>query len=142
MAWSKPIDETELAYIEKSWPSMSCAEIAQKLGRSRRAIQNAVNRLGLREPHAPACACDEREDAAMEDLADEEQDELAELRFLRRTLKRSLQEAGPQSMPKISAEYREVLARISEIERGGDGSASKPGNELAGLIGFVPVRPT
>lgn len=135
MAWSKPIGEVELAYIEKEWPRLSCAEIARKLGRSTRGVENAVNRLGLRERRAPAPA---RATPADDNPAPSEPlDEAAELRVLKKMLKAAMREAGPQSMPKLSAEYREVIRRIGEVE--GD-SGGKQSSELAGIIGFVPVR--
>lgn len=141
MTWCKPLDDVELAYIEKSWPDRSCAEIAEKLGRSRRAVENAVNRLGLRASHAPATrARDAHSGRGGSRGSGEDQDELAELRELKWTLRNSMADAGPSAMPKLSAEYREVLTRISELE-GGSGASGGSAGGLAGIIGFVPVQP-
>jgi len=140
VTWHKPFSEIEVEYIERHYPKMGCADIAAKLGRSEQGVRNVVNRLGLSQPHA----CVEEAPCARPKVAagqeEESQDELAELRQLKRALKRSMREdAGPQTLPKLSAEFREVVRRISELE-GGDGGKSG-GGELAGLIGFVPVRP-
>ena len=140
MTWSKPLDDIELAYIEKAWPQRSCTEIAEKLGRSKRAVENAVNRLGLREPRARAREAHAPR-GAPDACGEEDQDELDELRELKRTLKHSMNDAGPAAMPRLSAEYREVLARISELEGGAGASGGKAGGGLAGIIGFVPVQP-
>ena len=149
MTWYTPISEIELAYIEKSWPRLSCAEIAEKLGRSKRAIEKAVNRLGLREPGAPAAedapARADAGDAGEPAQDDERQNELAELRMLKRALKRSICEAGPQSLPKLSAEFREVVKRIDEVEKEGSGDDVRGGAmaraKPESLLVSIPLRP-
>lgn len=143
MAWSKALDEKEIAYIEKSFPRLTCAEIARQLGRTTRCVQKAVNRLGLREPPAPRVRAEEERGAAAAGDGDERQDELACLRELRKSLKRLIREAGPSSAPALSKEYREVLARISELEGGDDGGS---GGALGGaspdsLLVSIPLRP-
>ena len=148
MAWGKAFTDAEIAYVEKHFPKKSCATIAAKLGRSTRGVQLLVKRLGLREPQAGAPARnhgDAPAPARYAEAAAEEgpQDELAELRSIKRVLKRTLRDdIDPRDVPKISAELREVIKRISEIEEGGgDGS----GGTLAGGAGnitiAVPLRP-
>lgn len=146
MTWSKPLSEIELAYIEKSWPRLSCAEIAEKLGRSKRGVENAVSRMGLREPRAPAGET-ARARADDEDAKDDERDELAELLMLKRAQKRQIREAGPQSLPRLSAEFRETVKRIDELRNGGKGNDGSRG-AMAGkqaqpesLVVSIPLRP-
>lgn len=151
MAWNKPFDDKEIAYVEKHYPRFSCAEIARKLGRSQRGVEKLVKRIGLDERRACACAREEPggegpvqggqecpEDGSM-------QDELGEMRELKKILKHALHEGvDPRSMPKLSAEYREVLKRISELEGEGEGDGGNvgaPGVELGSLLVSVPLRP-
>lgn len=150
MTWSKPLSEIELAYIEKSWPRLSCAEIAEKLGRSKRGVENAVSRMGLREPRAPAGeTARARADAGdpEEEGRDDGLDELTELLMLKRAQKRQIREAGPQSLPRLSAEFRETVKRIDELRNGGKGNDGSRG-AMAGkqaqpesLVVSIPLRP-
>ena len=148
MAWSKPFTEIEIAYIEKAWPKLSCAAIARKLGRSQRGVENQVNRLGLRDgaaPRADARSGGEtraREDAPPARDADEAQDELADLRELKRRLRRMIKDdIDPRAMPKLSAEYRDVMKRIDELERGGDGRSGASGQDGGNLVVSIPLQP-
>lgn len=141
MVWSKPFGAAEIEYIGNHYPQMSCAEIAEKLGRSEQGVRNVVKRIGIAQSRPRAL--EERIVIASPDIADGDggraQDELAELRELKRLLKRSMREdAGPQSLPRLAAEYRETVKRISELEGGGNGGGRQ--GDLAGLIGFVPIR--
>ena len=142
MGRQNKLTEVELSFIENSFPQLSCAEIAKKMNRTKRCVEKAVNRLGLREAGANTAPARAREDGGC-DGPDGFQDELSDLKEVRKALRRSIkQDAGPQTLPKLSAELREVLKRISEIEEGGaDGS----GGSLAGGAGnitlTVPLRP-
>ena len=143
MTWHKPFGDIEVEYIEHHYPQMGCAEIAEKLGRSEQGVRNVVNRLGLAQRRARVAGGADGAGPPEPSLDDGAQDELAELREIKRELKRSMkQDAGPQTLPKLSAELREVLRRISEIEEGGDDGS---GGSLAGGAGnitvTVPLRP-
>ena len=145
MGWSKPFTTAEIAYIENNYPVMSCASIADDLGRSERGVRNVVKRLNLTESHAransvpsapPTIACEN------EPETEEKQDELSELRAIKRVLKRALRnDAKPSDMPKISAELREVVRRISEIEEGEDGSGGSMAGGSNSIVVSVPLRP-
>lgn len=154
MSWSKPFSEAEIAFVEKYYPKMSCSTIAAKLGRSARGVQRLVKRLGLREPRAPACTRAEEdgfENPQAEALGvaggklsgeDAPQDELAELRDIKRVLKRTLRDSiDPKDMPRISAELREVIRRISELEGGEDGGSGTMGGQAGNIVVSVPLRP-
>lgn len=145
MSWSKPFDEDELTYIEASWPRLSAAEIARRLGRSPRGVNRKIRELGLREPRARASVppgagaqggaggdapggADAREGA---DAADA-QDTLTRLRELREVLRAKLVgDIDPRAIKGVSEEYRAVLAQITELE-GGDGG--EEGATLAEVI--------
>lgn len=147
MAWSKPFDEVEITYVEANYPAMTCARIATKLGRSERGVQNLVARLGLRGKGAScACAMDGPSagapDAGTPEVDGGPQDELEELREIKQVLKHALRhDADPRDIPKLSAELREVIKRISDLEGGEDG----PGGAMAGgagnIVVSVPLRP-
>lgn len=151
MAWSKPFTDVEIAYVEKNYPKKSCATIAAKLGRSKRGVENLVKRLGLREPRAPAPArAEEGGVGAVRGTAPDiagpggegPQDELAELRDIKRVLKRTLRDdIDPKDMPRLSAELREVIRRISEIEEGEDGGSGTMGGQAGSIVVSVPLRP-
>lgn len=151
MAWGKPFTDAEIAYVEMNFPKKSCASIAAKLGRSTRGVEVLVKRLGLREPRPPAPArssedapAHARDAVVAAEPAGEEpaQDELAELREIKRVLKRTLKDdIDPKDMPKLSAELREVIRRISELEGGGDGGGGALGGGPGSIVVSVPLRP-
>lgn len=155
MGWSKPFDEVETEYIENHYPTLSCATIAAKLGRSERGVRNAVKRLGLAEPRPPAPARSNEDARACAGDApvggdpgggcggcEPSQDELAELREIKRVLKRALRsEIDPKDMPKLSAELREVIRRISELEGDGDGGSGALAGTPGSLVVSIPLRP-
>lgn len=133
------LTEVELGFIEHSFPRLSCAEIAKKLGRTTRCVEKAVRRLGLRSEGANIARPRDEDQVSCEGA----QDELAELREIKRTLKRALREdALAKDMPKLSAELREVIKRISEIEEGdGDGSSGSLAGCAGNITVTVPLRP-
>ena len=151
MAWSKPFDDKEIAYVEKHYPQLSCATMAAKLGRSERGVRNLVRRLGLAERRAGAPARRNEDapahargapDRAEAAGGDGPQDELAELREIKRVLKRTLRDdIDPKDMPRLSAELREVIRRISEIEEGEDGGSGTLGGQAGSVVVSVPLRP-
>ena len=148
MAWNKPFSDMEIAYVEKVFPKKSCATIAAKLGRSERGVRDLVKRLGLREPCAAPRACDGTPSGGAADgppdapPGEGPQDELAELREIKRVLKRTLKDdIDPKDMPRISAELREVIRRISEIEEGEDGGCGPVAGQAGNIVVSVPLRP-
>lgn len=115
MAWSKAMTEAELAYIEKYFNKMSATQIAKKLGRSRRGVETRIKQLQANKEAASRARARTRE--MPEDL-NAPQDELRELRLARSVLRTQLQECkDPRVLPKISMEFREVLQRISDLEK-------------------------
>lgn len=152
MGWSKPFDEIEIAYIKESWPRLSSEEIGRKLGRSKRGVNKVISRLGLRERCVPTRAPEEDARATegappaapppMPAPGEAEQDELAELREIKRVLKRTLRDdISPKDMPKLSAELREVIRRISELEGGADGDGGTMAGGAGSIVFSVPLRP-
>ena len=143
MGWAKPFDDKEIAFVKEKYPRMSAAEIAEKLGRSRRGVENLVKRLGLTASCAPArvrVVPLPNKPAGRASSEADGQDELSDLRELRSILKHSLSDAGSKELPKLSAEYREVLARISELERKGKGSGSAKGGADGSIKAFSGLR--
>ena len=140
MVFSKPFGEVEIEYIGNHYPQMNCREIAEKLGRSEQGVRNVVNRLGLTQSCARAKQAPDAGRTEPASGGDSAQDELAELRELKRILKRSMREdAGPQSLPRLSAEFRETVKRISELEGGEDADGEFPA--AGGSVLVVPLRP-
>lgn len=147
MAWSKPFDDVEAEYVRNHYPKMGCAALAAKLGRSERGVRNLVKRLGLAEPCAPAGARSKHDARASVTPALEEdcerQDELAELREMKKVLKHTMHDdIDPRALPKVTAELREVIRRISELEEGGsDGGSGALAGSSGSLVVSVPLRP-
>lgn len=136
MAWSKPFDADELAYIEAAYPQVGAEEIARRLGRSRRGVENKIKQLGLTARRAPA-----REDPAPLPADPAPDGRLSDLLELKAILRATLAgDIAPKDIAKVSAEYRAVLAEIEQLE-GGDGGNSALGDQgIDGLIGLVSLR--
>lgn len=149
MAWSKPFDDVEVEYVRNHYPKMGCAALAAKLGRSDRGVRNLVKRLGLTEPCAPAGArssydaCAPAREQPAGDVASERQDELSELREMKKVLKHTMHDdIDPRALPKVTAELREVIRRISELEEGdADGGSGALAGSSGSLVVSVPLRP-
>ena len=135
------LTEIELTFIEHSFPRLTCAEIAKKLGRTTRCVEKAVVRLGLRDRGANIAPTPRARDGGPSE--DGPQDELAELRAMKRVLKRALRdEATCKDMPKLSAELREIVKRISELEEDdGSGSGGTVDRGAGNITVTVPLRP-
>ena len=139
MGWSKPFTEDELAFIEASYPQLGSAEIARRLGRSRRGVDNKVRQLGLAERRARAREAAEVPPLPRRDPTRSEQDTLADLYELKGILRSALvADIDPRNIPKISAEYRQVLSEIDAIENGGEEQDDASG--IDGLIGTIELR--
>ena len=54
MTWHKPFSDSEVEYIERHYPHMSCSEMGEKLGRSEQGVRNVVKKLGLPQRRARA----------------------------------------------------------------------------------------
>lgn len=144
VTWSKPFTEVEEAYVRERWGQLTAIEIAEKLGRSRRGVENLAKRLGLAAPRArvnagvpqdslPAVM--RREERGREP---EEPDKLEDLRWLRRQLRRQLADAGPQTAPKLAREYRETLDAIERAEvDDGDGGYDEGQEESQGVLAGI-----
>lgn len=141
MGWVKPFSDVEIAFIESQWRSLGTAETASRLGRSKRGVENIVNRLGLRAPcaSAPASApAPARADRGVIENEGQEADELEELIALKHVLKTTIRScADPRAIPKLSAELRATVARIEELESGEERSGGLDGE----LLGLVQLRP-
>lgn len=135
MVWSKPFSDIEIAYIEKEWQQLGTAEIASRLKRSKRGVENIVKKLGLRESCAPVCA---RVNTSVDDEPDgkDELDELIELKRLQKIMLRTC--TSSQHFPKLSAEYRETLKQIEELKNGNEGGRLDGGGELLGIVSLRP----
>ena len=136
MAWSKPFTADELAYIEATYPQVGAEEVARRLGRSRRGVENKIKQLGLTARRARA-----REDPApsqAEPAADGRLGDLLELKgILRSTLSGDI---APKDIAKVSAEYRAVLSEIEQLEGGDGGNSALDDQGIDGLIGLVSLR--
>ena len=150
MTWHKPFNDVEIEYVKNHYPQMGCAAIAKKLGRSERGVRDLVKRLDLAAPHARANAGDDSDGCFPDaiaptrppDCAGEKQDELKELREIKRVLKRTLRDdIDPRAMPKLSAELREVIARIAYLEGDGDDPDGPVASAAGNLVVSVPLRP-
>ena len=144
MAWSKPFTEVETLFVTQRWGQLSAAEIAEKLGRSRRGVENLAKRLGLSAPCARAIGADAEADAQPppESLSAEaetqgEPGELEDLRWLRRQLKRQLADAGPQSAPRLASEFRETIAAIRRAEADDDGYGNEEQEEGQSVLASI-----
>ncbi len=141
MVFSKPYNDAEKEYIRAHYAQMGCAAVAAKLGRSERGVRNAAKEFGLTASCAPGRAPVEDARAGEAPVDEETQDELAELREIKRVLKRTLRgDVSPKDMPKLSAELREVIKRISDLEGGADGGGGAVDSESS-IVVSVPLRP-
>lgn len=131
MSWSKPFTEDEITFVRESFGQLSPAEMAQRLGRSKRGVNNLISRLGLRasqkaEEPAPAPP---RQAASGSQL-----DALLELRDI---LRLALLDAGPQSIPKVAREYRETLDEIERLRDGGESGPGRGEDAFDALLGAI-----
>ena len=136
MGWSKPFTADELSYIEATYSQLGAAEVARRLGRSRRGVENRVKQLGLEAPRARDRAAAPRAPAR---AGGDRHDALVELRDL---LRANLvgDRVASKDIAKISAEYRAVLADIDALEDGDGGSGAVDVGGIDGIIGVVPLR--
>ena len=111
MAWAQPYTEDEINYIRAQLGAMTPAEIAEKLGRSKRGINNKIKELGI-EPKQQ-----EAQSAPPQGGGDQTLEDLLELRAL---IRAQMLEAGPQALAKLSGEYRAVLEAIDRRRPGGE----------------------
>ena len=137
MAWSKPFSAEETEFIRESFPQLSPATIAQRLGRSTRGVEKKVAELGLRESRARASfAPDPPPDRG---AGAGQRGRLADLVELRGVLRNALlADIDPRALPKIAAEYRATIDEIARIE--GDGEDGVDGCDIGELLSVVPIQ--
>lgn len=132
MAWSDPFTKKELRYIEEHYSQMTAAEIAEKLGRSRSGIKKKIREMGLTKSASCARVVSPEAIESAEDDGNEN-DRLSALTTLSNILRNAIAEANPSQLPKLSAEYREVLAEIDALNGGGGGDSVSELLDLAQL---------
>ena len=133
MAWGKPFSVDELTFIEESFPQLSSATIAERLGRSERGVNRKIAELGLRDSHARASVPPQEASGA------EQHGRLADLVELRGVLRNALlADIDPRALPKIAAEYRATIDEIARIE--GDGEDGADGCDIGELLNVVPIQ--
>ena len=143
MAFSKPFTQRERDYVRDRWPDESAEEIASDLRRSVRGVYKLINDMHLRESPEPpmqegAGRRPRREPGG--GCAAPGGDDASRLAALRDLLWADLLQAGPKDAPRLSEEYRNVLAAIATQEgRGsGDGGDRDGGDgDLSDILDFV-----
>ena len=131
MAWSKPFTADEIAAIEGMYPQLGAAEIAEKLGRSRRGVENVIKRIEKAAPHTRAsCRPDEADGGALDKLRD-----------TAGVLRAAMADAGPRDIAKLAHEYREYVLEIDRLERAEDGE-ERDGEGFDQLLGVISLRAT
>lgn len=120
MAFSKPFSDEEIEYIKLKYGVLSSAEIAEKLDRSQRGVNNKIKELGLSDARLASCA--RVKGASIEPPGIEECGRLGALVELRDMIRAEVILAEGQTKAKLSQEYREILAEIDALENpvGGD----------------------
>lgn len=130
MSWSKAMSEAEIDFIRNSYKSMSAKKIAKKLNRSERVVYNYVKKFRDEEKSGAPRA------RVVQDS--QEFDALGDLMSLRDVLRRAMLTCEERNLPKITAEYREVIKSIEEL----NGGAGDDDDELSRLICSIDVRTT
>lgn len=117
MTFAKPFTQRELEYVRANWKTKTVKEMASELHRSPSSVYKKINDMHLREapPGGPDAAADSK---GPRKLIPSEAGSLEDLRSL---LWRSLQEAEPRDVPRLSKEYRDTVAAI-EGRGSGDGA--------------------
>lgn len=113
----------EREFIKSVYPGMGPAEIARKLGRSKSGVCKLIKQMkGDGEIAAPK-STKRSTDGPPEGFGDSDgpQDTIGRLRSLRSLLERSMRDADPGKVARISAEYRAVIDDIARIEGQGAG---------------------
>lgn len=128
MSWSKAMSEAEIDFIRNSYKSMSAKKIAKKLNRSERVVYNYVKKFRDEEKSGAPRARVVQES--------QEFDALGDLMSLRDVLRRAMLTCEERNLPKITAEYREVIKSIEEL----NGGAGDDDDELSRLICSIDVR--
>ena len=130
MAWARPFSDEEKEEIKKLKDQLTPQEIADRLGRSRRGVENVIKKL----EESASCArawCAPAEGSGRGALAD--------LKALAARLEAAMNEAGPQSLPRLAREYRETVMQIEALE-GGDAEHGKQGDP-GELVATIALRP-
>ena len=131
MSWSKPFTEDEVTFVRESFGQLSPTEMAQRLGRSKRGVNNLISRLGLRASRQAAVPVPTPPRQAPADS------QLGALLELRDILRLALLDAGPQAIPKVAREYRETLDEIERLRDGGRPEGSHGEDAFDALLGAI-----
>lgn len=123
---SEPITDVEREFVRAMFPHMSVARIAEKLGRSRTAINNIVRNENLRE----RCECMHEGGVSDTEAPDSVLGRLEELRDM---LRGALGNAEPREMASLAREYRATMEAMEKIE-GGSGDDAAAFDALAASI--------
>lgn len=120
MAFSKPFSEDEIEYIRLKHGVLSSAEIAEKLDRSQRGVNNKIKELGLSDANLASCA--RVKEGLPEPPGIVPGGRLEALFELRDMIRAEVILAEGQTKAKLSQEYREILSEIDALENpvGGD----------------------
>ena len=138
MSWSKPFNEDELLFIQESFPRLSSAEIAKRLGRSKRGVNEQIRKLGLRDKEPGATHAREAP-AAGQDEQPDPGSTLEGLLELKEVLRAAISDCGYKELPKMAAEYRATLEAIEQLG-GNQGRQDKDEDDLSKLLGVIQIR--
>ena len=115
-------------YIRAHHGSMSLREIAGACGVSASTVSRRARALGLSGGGVAREAAPAGHRNAPPDVGAGRLERLEEVRDM---LRAALPEAGASALPRVSAEYRAVLAEIEELEGAGDGGTDGALGEIA-----------
>lgn len=117
----KKVTRVAEEYVERHRADMSVRELADELGLSKSTVQRMIRKLGCYSE--PTTAVEAR--TATVQPAD--CDELVLLKALAEQLWSRISQAKDQSVPQLSREYRETLAKITMLEASGEAPAQEAG---------------
>ena len=134
MAWSKPFTDEEKEKIRQLKDQLTSQEIADRLGRSRRGVENVLKKIAAEAPYARAwCRPEAGSGESPRDGA------LADLYANKRRLEDAMDVAGPSSIPRLAREHRETVMQIWALE-GEDVGQAEPGDP-GELLATISLRP-
>lgn len=133
MGRADAFSQMEIDYIRAVYAQLGPTAVAERLGRSKRAVVARAKQMGLTGKGCGKTGPDKPEPPA-EDGA---QDTLGRLVEARETLRLALTTAPPNAVAGICREYRAVLDEIDGMEGGGD----ERQNAFASLAASIGVRP-
>lgn len=117
----------EREFVKTWYPKLGPRVLAEKMGRSKSGVCNLIAKM-KESGEIPSQGYTDRPTSDVGtgsyDEADGRQDTMGRLVRLRAILERTLLDADPPQVPRISSEYRAVVEEIARLEneRGGDGA--------------------